>query len=61
MTKYNVSYEHNGVFQTCFVKTNQSPVFIGHYFKEVKAADHVYGVSIATADDERPGKPCIEI
>lgn len=61
MTKYNVSYERNGICQTCLVQTNESPVFIGQYFKDVKKADHVYGVEIATADDERPGKPCIEI
>lgn len=61
MKQYNVSYQKNGVFQTCLVKTNQSPVFVGHYFRDVRKATHVYAVDIATADDMRPGKPCIEI
>ena len=61
MKKYNVSYEKSGIFQTCLVQTNLSPDYIEYYFREVRKAGQVYGVEIATRDDERPGKPCIEI
>lgn len=61
MTKYNVSFIKNGVPQTNLIETDKSPVEIGHYFRDVKHAEFVCGITIATADDERPGKPCTRI
>lgn len=59
--KYNVSFIKNNVPQTNFIETDRSPVDIGHYYRDVKKVDYVCGITIATADDERPGKPCIKL
>lgn len=59
--KYNVSFCKNGIYQSNLVETEKSPVEIGYYFRDIKKADNVLGVTVATADDERPGKPVINI
>ena len=61
--RYNVSYEMNNVYQNCLVETD-------HDLQENKdliaqrlriTVDKVFGIKIATPDDERPGKPVINI
>lgn len=54
--KYNISYERNGVYQTLFVKAPSAEV-AGNYFLLRKPDATICGVSKATGDDERPGKP----
>ena len=61
MTRYNVSFEKNGIYQSNLVETNKTPVEIGLYYKDVEKANHVFGIDLATADDERPGKPVVKI
>lgn len=61
MTTYNVSFLKNDVYQSNLVKTSKSPVEIAQYFIDVKHVHEVLGINIATADDNRPGKPVLEI
>lgn len=58
---YEVDFLKNGVCQSHIVKTSKSPVEIGHYYRDVKHVDHVTGITVATADSMKPGKPIVTI
>lgn len=61
--RYNVSYEKNNVYQNCLVESDhnlqENKELIAQRLKV--AAGSILGIKIATADDERPGKPVIWI
>lgn len=60
MTKFNISYERNGVCQTILINA-ESEEIAKAYFMERKPDATVYGVHEATSSDERPGKPVIDV
>lgn len=60
MTKFNISYERNGVCQTLLINA-ESEEIAKAYFMERKPDATVYGVHEATSSDERPGKPVIDV
>lgn len=61
MNIYEVSFVKNGIYQCNLVKTEKSPVEVGHYFRDERKVESVLGVYDATADDMKPGKPFYQI
>lgn len=60
-TTYNVSFLKNNVYQAHIVESNKSPAKIARYYRKVKRVNNVLGISLATADNIKPGKPIITI
>lgn len=61
MTVYEVSFLKNSVYQANLVKTDKSPVEIGLWYKENRPDRIITGMSIATSDSIKPGKPFMTI
>lgn len=60
MTRFNISYERNGVCQTLLINA-ESEELAKAYFMEHKTDATFYGIHEATRSDERPGKPVINV
>ena len=60
MTKYNISYQDNGVYQAILIEAKDE-AHAKAYFEEHKPTAEVIGCKAATRDDERPGKPVLTV
>ena len=60
MTKYNISYQNNGIYQAILVEAKDE-AHAKAYFEEHKPTAEVVGCKVATRDDERPGKPVLTV
>ncbi len=58
--KYNVSFIRNDVYQSNLAVA-ESEQAVNAWFKMYKPDARVLGIGPASSDDEKPGKPCIEI
>lgn len=58
---YNVSFFKNNTYQAHIVESEKSPARIARYYRDVKKANNVLGISLAAADSRKPGKPIITI
>lgn len=61
MIIYDVSFLKNAVYQANLVKTDKSPEDLAKRYAEHNPGAKVIGVSIATSDSIKPGKPCITV
>lgn len=57
---YNVSFKRNGVYQSNLFKANSEQA-IQDWYWENKPDAEVIAIKVATPDDEKPGKPLIDI
>lgn len=60
-TTYEVSFLKNNTYQAHIVKSDKSPARIARYYRDVKKANNVLGISLATADSIKTGRPIITI
>lgn len=58
---YNVSFFKNNTYQAHIVKSDKSPARIARYYRDVKRANNVLGISLASAESIKPGKTIITI
>lgn len=58
--KYNVSFVCNDVAQSNLANAD-SPIAVMAWYKMRKPEARILDVRPATADDEKPGKPCVEV
>lgn len=61
MKMYEISFLKNSVYQSNIVRTEKSPVDVSLWYKENRPNTSVIGISIATSDSMKPGKPIITI
>lgn len=60
-TIYNVSFLKNNTYQAHIVKSDKSPARIARYYRDVKRANNVLGISLATSESIKHGKSIIII
>ena len=60
MTQYNVTFEKNGNYHANLI-TAETPEAIEQHFADDHTGTELIGYHEATADDQRPGKPCYTI
>jgi len=58
--KYVVSLVHNNVYQSNLAEA-ESPLAVMAWYKMYKPDARILSVSEASADDDKPGKPCITV
>lgn len=57
---YKVSFVKDGVNQVHIVETAESPVYIGHWYRDVHGATYVWDVDMFSGV-LKPGQPLVRI
>lgn len=60
MTQYNVTFKKNGNYHANLI-TAETTEAIEQHFADDRTGTELIGYHEATADDQRPGKPCYTI